>query len=193
MACILTKGTIANCANVKAGGIKPYVQLYMYSDWRTMENGGNVVKDAAGRITAITNPVGVKAWKFEVWDESGIVLSNPLIEQEGNIDMYDHGVALSIIANDQEDRNNVDALRVGKVVAVVLQNSGWASVYGSDQGMKLMANNFNPQDPVQGNNIPIELKTANNGAKETKMPCTVFDTDAATTEALILGLDTVGV
>lgn len=193
MACILTKGAIKDCQNIKPGGIKPFIQLYMYDDWRTMVNSGAVVRDGVGRITGITNPLGVKAYKFEVWDESGIVPTNPLIEQEGNIDMYDHMISLSIIANDQEDRNNVDAMRASKVVAVILQNTGWGAAYGEEQGLKLTANNFNPQDPTAGNNIPIELKTANNGAKETRMPCVIFDTDAATTEALIKGLDIAGV
>ena len=193
MSCLIDIGASVNCSTISAGGIRKYVMLYNWSEWRSMVDGGDVTFDSDGMITDIVNATSVQAYKFEVPDESGVVPSNPLIEQEGNIDMYDHQLNLSVFGDTQALRNNIDRMRVENVVAIIYQNNGKGSVYGNEQGMKLITNNFNPQDPVMGNIIPIELKTSNQGAKETRMPATIFKTDAATTEALILGLTTVGV
>jgi hypothetical protein len=48
-------------------------------------------------------------------------------------------------------------------------------------------------DPDMGGMIPIELSTDPDGAKDTKKPLSIFDTDFETTIALIEGLTTPGV
>jgi hypothetical protein len=193
MACLITSGAVADCASIKPGGIKQYAYLYNYSEWRDMIDAAKVTIGVDRTITNIVNGTGVKAYKFEVWDETGIIPMQELVAQEGNVSMYTHGLNLSIVEIDQEDINNVDKMRVEKMVAIILRNDGKGMCYGITQGMKLTANNFNPQDAAIGSVIPIELRTSDTGAKEPYAPCTIFDTDAATTKALLDGLTVAGV
>jgi hypothetical protein len=78
-------------------------------------------------------------------------------------------------------------------VCIVIKNSGEAELYGHDQGLTLINDTYNPVDPDMGGMIPIELSTDPDGAKETKKPLSIFDTDFETTIALIEGLTTPGV
>ena len=191
--CLIGKGAGFNCADIKPGGIKQSAWLYNYAQWRAMVTAGLVVFDAVGRVTSITNAVGVAAYVFEVPDETGIVPGQELVVQEGNVDMWKHLLKLSVVLTDQEDIRNVDVMRVQKMVAIIIRNDGKGMNYGAAQGMRLTANNFNPQDAVLGTILPIELATSDAGAKEPYAPGIVYDTDEATTLAMITGLTVEGV
>jgi len=192
MGCILTQGQLLDCQDLPIGGVQKWLLLYNFPEWQAMEAAGNITRDADGMITDIINSTGVQAYRFDVPDETALILSSPIVPIEGGIDSYDHGANFSVMKTDQLAKNNISKLRFTNAVAVVYKQSGEGEVYGDKQGMKLITNNYAPNDPNLGGIIPIELKTSDTGAKEINMPVSIFKTDAATTLALIEGLVTVG-
>ena len=167
--------------------------MYNWEEWRAMVDAGDVTYDVDGVITGIVNALNVQAYRFTTPDNSGIIPSVTLESQTGNVNMYTHALNLSVQDTSQAARNNVDIMRVQPMVAIIIKNNGYGEIWGQEQGMILQNVPYNSQDPVTGNMLPIELATDPEGAKETHLPATIFNTDAATTKALILGLETPGV
>jgi hypothetical protein len=192
MACLITAGSLLDCAAPPIAGVSNYVLLYNYTQWRAMVEAGDVVRGVDGTITDIDNAVGVKAWRFDVPDETALILGSPDRLVDGGIDGYDHTVNFSVINTKQAQKNAIKAMAVEKVVAIVYRKNGTGEVYGDEQGLKPNTNTYNPNDPSVGSVIPIQLATSPRTAPENKMPVDIYITDIPTTKALILSLETVG-
>ena len=190
--CLIDSGAVIDCQNIPRGGVKKYVLLYNYTEWATMVAAGNVTVETDGTISGITNSVGVQAFKFEVPDETGLVLGSPLVPIEGGFNSYDHSLNFSVVSTTQAAKNNISKLRFQNIVAIVDKNNGKGEIYGQEQGLTLTTVDYAPTDPLVGAIIKIELKTSDTGVKETQMPADVYDTDDATTAALITSLTIVG-
>jgi hypothetical protein len=193
MACVLESQSLLDCDIPPIGGVQNFVMLYNYTEWREMVDGGNVTFDAAGMITGITNASGVQAWRFDVPDETALVLGSVDRLVDGGIDGYDHSLNMSIIDTKQAQKNVLKAMSFEKVVAVVYRKNGTGEVYGGEQGLKSTTNTYNPNDPSFGGVIPVQLATSSRTSPENLMPADVFDTDIATTKALIESLNVPGV
>jgi len=100
---------------------------------------------------------------------------------------------MSIIDTKQTQKNIISAMRFEYVVVVVYKKNGTGEVYGDQQGLEIQTNTYNPNDPATGAVIPVQLKSSARTAPEMRPPLDIFVTDAATTKALILGLETPGV
>jgi len=194
MACIITEESLLDCLNPPIGGVQNFVMLYNYTQWRAMvDTGVNVTRNADGTISDIINAVGVQAYRFDVPDETALILGSPDRLVDGGLDGYDHNVGMSILNTKQAQKNIVKAMSFGKVVAVVYRKNGTGEVYGDEQGLKPTSNTYAPNDPSIGSVIPVQLATSPRTAGENKMPADVFKTDITTTKALIEGLNVVGV
>lgn len=192
--CVISTESLFDCANPPIGGVQNFVMLYNYTEWRAMvDSGTNVTRDADGTISGITNAVGIQAFRFDIPDETALVLGSPNREVDGGIDGFDHTCNMSVLDTKQAKKNAVRAMTFEKVVAVVYRKNGTGEVYGDEQGLKPTTNTYNPNDPSVGSVIPIQLATSTRTAAENKMPADVFDTDISTTKALVEGLNVVGV
>lgn len=193
MSCIIDTDSLLTCTDPPIGGVQNFVIFYDYAAWRTMvDSGVNVTRDVNGMITDIINPVGVRAYRFDVPDETALVLGSPDRLVDGGLDGYDHQVNMSILRTKQAQKNIVKAMSFSKVVAVVYKKNGTGEVYGDEQGLKPTTNTYAPNSPATGSVIPVQLATSPRTAPENKMPADVFKTDIATTKALIEGLVIVG-
>ena len=193
MGCIFNQNQVLICAAPPQGGLaQQAIYEYNYSDWRDMVNAGLVTFGVNGSITGITNAPTVQAYKKDVPNNS-IVLGSAPNKVTGAFTTFLHTVNYPLIANKQLEKNVVQSMTVEKRVCIVIKNSGEAELYGSEQGLILVNDTYNPVDPDFGGMIPIELSTDPDGAKETKKPISIFDTDFETTIALIEGLTTPGV
>ena len=192
MACLIDAGSLLDCDNLPVGGVNDYVLLYNYSEWRAMEEAGNITRDVDGVITGITNSSGVQAFQFDVPDSTALVLGYPVRLVDGGVDGFDHTVNFSILDTKQPQKEQMENMRFENVVAIVLKKNGYGEVYGDSQGLELQNNTANPNDAALGAVIPIELLTSPRTAPEPKAPVDIFITDAATTRALIEGLTTPG-
>jgi len=193
MACIFNQAQVLDCANPPQGGLaEQAIYEYNYSDWRDMVNAGLVTFGVDGSISGITNASTVKAYKKDVPNNS-VVLSSAVNKVTGAFSTFLHTVNYPLISNKQLEKNVVQSMTVEKRVCIIIKNSGEAELYGHEQGLILVNDTYNPVDPDFGGMIPIELSTDPDGAKETKKPLSIFDTDFKTTIALIEGLTTPGV
>lgn len=193
MACVLNTEGLRDCDNPTIGGVSNFVMLYNYTVWRAMVDAGNVIRDADGTITDIINPVGVQAFRFDVPDETALVLGSPDRLVDGGEDGYDHSLNMSILGTKQVKKNVLKAMSFEKVTAVVFRKNGTGEIYGDEQGLKSTTNTYNPNDPSVGGVIPVQLATSPRTAPENKMPADVFKTDTPTTKALVEGLNVIGV
>ena len=194
MACIISAGSLLDCDALPIGGVNNFVMLYNYSEWREMvDSGTDVTRDADGTISGIVNATGIAAFRFDIPDETALILGSPDRLVDGGIDGYDHTINMSILNTKQAQKNTVKAMSFEKVVAVLYRKNGTGEVYGDEQGLKPTTNTYNPNDPSIGMVIPIQLATSTRTAPENNFPADVFKTDIATTKALIEGLTTVGV
>jgi hypothetical protein len=189
MACLIGSESLFDCANKPVGGVNNYAMLYNYTQWRTMVENGLVTFAADGTINDIANSVGVQAFRFDMPDETAMVLGMPDRLVDGGIDGFDHAFSMSILGTKQAKKNILVALSFEKAVAVVYRKNQTGEVYGGEQGLKPTANTYNPNDPSIGSVIPVQMATSPRTPAENLPPADVFKTDAATTKALIEGLN----
>ena len=193
MSCIFNQAQTKACGTAPIGGLSVQsIYEYNYSEWREMVDAGLVTFETDGTISAIVNGLGIKAYKKDV-PSGSIVLGSTVNKVVGAYTTFTHMVNYPLINNKQLEKNVVESMTDEKRVCIVIKNSGEAEIYGNDQGMMLINTPYNPNDAVLGGMIPVELSTDPDGAKETRMPRSIFDTDTATTIALIDGLTVAGV
>lgn len=192
MACVINTESLNTCPEKAIGGASNFVMFYNYPEWRDMVEAGNVTYDADGTISDIVNSTGVQAWRFDVPDETALVLGYPNRKVDGGIDGYDHTVNMSILGTKQDQKNVLLAMDNDGVVAVIYKKNGTGEVYGDEQGLKSQTNTANVNDPSVGAVIPVQLATSPRVAPETRPPRDVFKTDIATTKALVEDLNIVG-
>ncbi len=194
MTCVIDVQSLDSCPDKKIGGASNFVMFYNYPEWRAMVDGGvAVTRDADGTISGISNAVGVQAWRFDVPDETALILGYPDRKVDGGIDGYDHTVNMSILGTKQAQKNVLLAMAGDGVVAVIYKKNGTGEIYGDEQGLKSTTNTANVNDPSVGSVIPVQLATSTRTGAETRPPADIFDTDIPTTKALVEGLNVVGV
>lgn len=193
MACALGNEFLSTCPEKPKGGANNFVMFYNYLEWRAMvDSDVNVTRVANGTIDEITNAAGVQAWRFDVPDETALVLGYPNRKVDGGIDGYDHVVNMSILGTKQDQKNALLAMDGDGVVAVIYKKNGTGEVYGDEQGLKLQTNTANVNDPALGAVIPVQLMSSPRVAPETRPPVDVFKTDIPTTKALVESLNVAG-
>lgn len=192
MTCILDDSLLV-CGEKILGGVNNFTINYSYPVWRNMVDAGNVTYAADGSISNIVNLVGERGYRLDQPDETALVLGSPDRLVDGGLDGFDHSVNLSILKTKQSQKNMLKVMSFQKIVVIVWRKNGTGEVYGSDQGLKPTANTYNPNDPSLGTVIPVQLTTSPRTPAESEPPADIFNTDAATTKALIEGLVTPGV
>ena len=193
MGCVIQTQSLFDCNDKPVGGVQNFAMLYNYTQWRDMVDSGLVLFDTDGTIVDIVNSPGVQAYRFDMPDETAMILGSPDRLVDGGIDGFDHAFSMSILGTKQTKKNILVALSFEKAVAVVYKKNGTGEVYGGEQGLKPTANTYNPNDPSIGSVIPVQMTTSPRTPAENLPPADVFKTDAATTKALILGLNVPGV
>lgn len=193
MSCIFNQDQLKTCGASPVGGLRQdVIYEYNYSEWRSMVDAGLVTFNVNGSITNIVNSIGVKAYKKNV-PPGSIVLGSAPNKVLGAYTTYTHTVNYPLIKNLQLEKNVVESMTEEKRVIIVIKNSGEGEIYGNEQGLILVNTPYNPSDAVLGGMIPLELSTDPDGAKETRLPRSIFDTDTETTIALIESLTVAGV
>ena len=190
MACVLNDTTFDPC-NVKPGGVQALVQWYKYNEWLDMKAAGNVVY-VDGVITSITNPVGIKAYRIDTPDESVLSPTSPPRKVTGGINGFDHGLNFAAVGTEKEQKDLLNYTNNKRIVAIILKKNGKGEIYGDEQGIEQQANTFAPGDPNLGGTTPGQLNTSPDSPAESSMPADIYDTDDATTKALIEGLNIIG-
>ena len=193
----ISLNAVYDCENPIQAGVDQRLILGNLSDI----DFDNTTFDPA-RPYIITNLVllpGKSAFSFE-----GIRRSlNPqysVVQQTVSIG-YSHQVDFSIFDISAEQKENIEAMAVTPVFAIV-QNvndvgnkENFFEVYGFSRGLQMSIATRLPADSETAGAFTITLITEEDGAKESKMPATYFDTDFNTTldkiNAIVSGFDLV--
>ena len=100
---------------------------------------------------------------------------------------YSHQVDFSLFDISPESKENIEAMAVTPVVAII-QNvndvgnkRNFFEIYGLSRGLQMSTGVRIPADSETAGAFTIQLITEADGAKESKMPATYFDTDFQTT------------
>jgi hypothetical protein len=107
---------------------------------------------------------------------------------------YDHQVDFLIFDISQLQKDNIEAMGLGKLTAVVENKNApgngdnFFEVYGLGVGMEMQTGGRIAMDLETQGAFNLSLKTSDNEGKETKMPQTWFDTDYTTTAVLVEAL-----
>lgn len=109
------------------------------------------------------------------------------------INQFEHSVKFLIFKIDPASKQQVLNMKDGNFVCIIQNNYTGATgnskyeIYGAGSGLKAEVLERNPSDTENLGAFSIELKTQEY-AREAKPPVTLFDTDLATTDALVAGL-----
>jgi len=194
MGCPINTEFLFDCANPPVGGASNFVMLYNYPEWRAMVDAGKVIFGVNGTISDIINAIGIRAYRFDQPDAAALMPSAAKREVAGGITTLDHGVTMAVIGIEQDQKNAVRAMEFTKAVAIIYRKNGTGEVYGGEQGLIPSAFVYGINDPNLGSIISgLVLSTDTETSGENFFPADVFNTDVATTKALIEGLNVVGV
>lgn len=181
----LSAGVVLDSCKRAIAGINSDVILINYAD---IDRVASVVTDNV--ITTLTLKATKKAYKFECRDGSPVGEVN--LVKGKHLPGWDHILNLVAITKTEDIKKMISILAVAKIVAIVdNKEQGGATkatryeVYGYDAGLELMesANTTEFADEIVYN---LKLGTAE--AKENAIPKSIFKTDAAATQIMVLGL-----
>jgi len=185
MACgSLTRGAKYNCADPLQGGSAPNVTLINADDVLGITISGTT----PNLITDIDLVSGASAYSFEGYGRS-VTPQQEVITLGSGQNVTKHQVGLFIFDDSQDQKNNIQAMLVGRYVAIVekiKKNSNTFSVYGLGNGLELQPGVINQLNENNGAYNIVLATPANQG--EALLPQTLFTTDYATTKALVTGL-----
>jgi len=104
---------------------------------------------------------------------------------------YDHQVDFLVFDISQEQKDNLEIMGLGNLVAIVENKNTIGNdnsvfeVYGLKVGLELQTNVRIPADTETGGAFSLSLMTSPNEGKEPKMPQSWWVTDYATTKVLV--------
>ena len=183
----ITQGAIFDCDFPIAPGVDERLILVNKDDWDEAVITYDVTDSFI--ITNAVLPTGKQGWAFEGNRQSNNPQYN-MIPTTVSIG-YDHQVDFLVFDISAIQKENLEKMALGKMVAVVENNRGkgngenYFEVYGVEVGVEVITLSRIPSDAETAGAFSLSLKTSDNAGKEPKMPPTWFDTDYNTTKALV--------
>lgn len=185
----ITQNVLVDCDTPLVGGANDRLLLMNKTTW---ENA-TITRDVNNPrlITNIVLPTGEDAFNYEGKNSSVEPRSALVVNRYSEV--YDHEVIFKVFANSAAVKTELESLAKGLVVAIVQNNHKGADgqaafeVYGDDAGLKVQELQRTVSDTDTQGAYNLVLRSAEQ-AREGHLPATIFDTDFATTKALIDGL-----
>lgn len=184
----ITAGNAPACDAPIVGGTNEIMLLMNFNEIASYtENGTTKV------IEDITMATTKRAWEFQ-----GQLLSNEpkysLVGKKYN-NLYKHEIKFLCFDVSPAAKLNLEKMAKGRLTAVIqynykgiLEDSAY-DVYGKEAGLYVTALERNPNDPDNQGAIVVTLSSRDESL-ESRMPVSFFDTDYATTKALVDSLTT---
>jgi len=180
-------GSAYDCENPLVAGVDQRLILINQADYNDAAITYDVTTPTL--ITNIALATGKQGWAFQ-----GVRTSlNPqsaFIPAKVSVG-YDHQVDFLVFDISQIQKDNLEELGLGKVVAIVqnMNVPGNADsvfeVFGKATGLELITNVRINADQETAGAFSISLKTSDESGKEPKLPTSWFDTDFATTKVKV--------
>jgi hypothetical protein len=174
-----------DCTKPMSAGVKDaYLYLFNYSDLESVtEDGSN-----PNLLTDITLVSGKKIYRYEGKNNS--IEPRSALNKQRYAEVWDHEVIFKIFDNTADIKEQLDFLKSTKVIAIVENNyAGTDSatsfeIYGLRAGLELTVSEriVNDQETQGAYNLTL---ASGEFAKEPYLPATLWDTDYATTKAIL--------
>lgn len=178
--CKITAGVTLACDEFINPGVKDRLILINKEDF----DAGTLTMDATNPVLAtnLTLPAGVTGFAFE---GEGIE-PNEALAGDPYQNLFTHQVRFRIFKDDPTTKEQVLNLTRSEVVAIIETKNGRFEIYGVDSGLRATEYANNRNDPAEvGYNL---LLSTRENDREGKLPLTLFDTDYASTKAIVDGL-----
>ena len=179
----ISSGVVYDCDNPIIPGVVPDIILFNLKDIASVTY--DVTDDYI--ITDITLETGKQAYSFEGFRQS----ARPQYEyvRQPYATAYNHIIDLQVFDITAAQKKNLEAMALGKIVAVV-QNLDKTDtvpyeVYGLDVGMEVNTLTRIAADLETAGSFSLQLMTPEDAGKEPKMPPSWWDTDYATTKIAV--------
>lgn len=176
MSCGITGGLINTCDDLRrVGGINKRAWIFNTSD------KSSYTFDGDGYVSAITFNTygGLYEFKSKKQAHSGGYTS--VSQEPGGNKFFQHDVILKLFSSDPTDDAVLEELLVANVTVILETNNQEFKIYGGYAGLEESAG---VQNSGQADASDIADSITLTGG-ETRMPLRVFDTDYATTKALL--------
>ena len=177
MSCPISQGNNFDCANPPVRGIQPRGIVLNFED---MQAATVVIDGTTKAITSITLPTGKQGYEYLFPKGSAIIPSSEKRAVDRGVDTYDHSFDAVAVDVSQVAREEIEKMSFTKVCWIVQRKDGKYELLGYGSGMRLTAFPY-----VVGEGLPFTTATDPDEPGENKAPVEIFDTDAATTDALI--------
>lgn len=185
----ISASIINDCDNLIVGGTKQDLYLINIEDIESYDynNSNPRIIEA---INLVTSPAAA-AYKFE-----GLKASNrPLTElvKGPYQSFWNHQIEFRIFTNTPEAKEQIEALKNGRVVAILENNFRGSTgncafeLYGEKIGLELSVATQDKNDADSQGAWVLTLSSPDDN-KEPNVQATIFDTDYATTKALVESL-----
>ena len=183
---VIAVSVATNCATPLQTGTEDRVWIVNYADWRAATITRNVTNSTIIEDIVLTNP----AFYWEGRNNS----NKPLFSQidQGGIEMYEHSIDVLLYNLKNVTKKMLKDMKGGRYV-VIYENTYKDStgesafeVLGETAGLKITTLERDPNSTDTNGAWHVMLTTPKN--KEPNIPSSIFDTDYATTLALVQGL-----
>lgn len=176
------------CADAVKAGVEERIWILNRADITGIARDGTY----DNLVTAITMSSGTQAWKLTGYKMSNN-LGYDLVVRENAPDAYTHIFEAVISKNTAAIRDQLDKL--GDVVVIAENKNKWTEqsgegtfiMYGFEAGLYPSAAANRSNDNYNQHTLTLQTRE---GQEERQRPLVVFDTDYATTLALVVALET---
>lgn len=179
----IDQGSGADCDDIPEGGTRARVLLANYDNIVGYEESGGV-------ITGITMAGGATFYEFTGF-RNDMKKSEEVIKPEIGMPKFKHAVSLVIYERTQEQKNNIESMVKGNVVAIVEllgKDDTAIEVVGKGVGLSIVAGVIRDAY-ANGGYFVVNLATPDDEGKlESKLPQTLLVTDYAETLTYLAGL-----
>ncbi len=186
----ISSGSSYDCDNPIQAGMVPRVWLANKSEVASLTFD---VSDAS-LVTAITMNSGGAFYVFDGYRQS-VNAESAFIPQTVSSG-YDHALNLQVFDISSTQKLNLEKMALSKICAIIENQNTVGNgnsvfeLFGFGVGMEVETLTRINRDIETAGSFSVGLKTSDNEGKEAKMPLSLFDTDYATTLALITALET---
>lgn len=172
----IDRGSSADCDNLPVGGTEARLILMNTSDI------ASYTEDADGNITGITLKVGAFAYEF-IGFRNDMKATQEALTPDIGPTRFKHGVGLNIYELTQLQKNNIEKLARGNVVAIV-ENRGKDAdaheVFGKGVGMQIVPGVLRNAHENGGIYVLALATPDGEGVTEPKLPQTLAITGSGT-------------
>ena len=186
----ISANVLYDCDNPMVAGAGDNLYLINKDDW----DEATITEDV-GNSQLITNIVlasGDLSYKFEGKNYS-VEPTQKLVKQK-YAEVYDHEVTFKVFVANAATKEQLEKMASGSVVAIVenvhrgADGESAFEVYGRGSGLEVqdLERMLNDADTQGAFNIVLRSSEV---AKEPHLPATLYETDYATTKAIVEGLD----